>query len=319
MGRNRMMDLRKTTNHPYLIEYPLTDDGIFYLVDDNIVEKSGKMKVLDQLLTALLERGHKVLIFSQMTRMLDILGDYLSYKKFTFSRLDGTMSFEDRQANIDRFNETEETNLFLLSTRAGGLGINLTAADTVIIYDSDWNPQQDLQAQDRAHRIGQTNPVMVYRLVTANTIDEKIVERAAAKRKLEKMIIHRNKFKSQDTEGLKTTMQTITPQELVELLNSKDHSGVVDRKDEPVFTKQELDILLDRSDLTWEKISKEQNLIDKSKKKQNTNFGVKSFENNKSFNGKSKGGKVKSTISTSHFKVIDTEGIPQGLPSVKED
>jgi len=254
-----------------------------------------------------------------MTRLLDILSDYLHYRNMKFARLDGSMHFEDRQENIDRFNNNPEYGVFLLSTRAGGLGINLTAADTVIIYDSDWNPQQDLQAQDRAHRIGQTNPVMVYRLVTANTIDEKIVERAAAKRKLEKMIIHRNKFKSQDTEGLKTTMQTITPQELVELLNSKDHSGVVDRKDEPVFTKQELDTLLDRSDLTWEKISKEQNLIDKSKKKQNTNFGVKSFENNKSFIGKSRDGKVKSTISTNHFKVIDTEGIPQGLPSVKED
>merc|ERR1711997_1342695 len=113
-----------------------------------------------------------------------------------------------------------------------------------------------------------------------------------------------------------TTMQTITPQELVELLNSKDHSGVVDRKDEPVFTKQELDTLLDRSDLTWEKISKEQNLINK---KQNTSFGVKSFENNKRFIGTARGEKVKSTISTNHFKVIDTEGIPQGLPSVKED
>ena len=128
------------------------------------------------------------------------------------------MSFEDRQANIDRFNETEETNLFLLSTRAGGLGINLTAADTCIIFDSDWNPQQDLQAQDRCHRIGkdkwdprqaklfcynfiychsflgQTRPVIVYRLVTAKTIDEKIVERAAAKRKLEKLVIHSKKY-----------------------------------------------------------------------------------------------------------------------------
>ena len=101
------------------------------------------------------------------------------------------MNFLDRQANIDKFNQDPDYNIFLLSTRAGGLGINLTAADTCIIYDSDWNPQQDLQAQDRCHRIGQTKPVMIYRLVTANTIDQKIVERAAAKRKLEKMIIHK--------------------------------------------------------------------------------------------------------------------------------
>ena len=316
--KSRMMDLRKTCNHPYLIEYPLTEDGNFYRSDEDMIDICGKLKVLDQMLNELSREGHKVLVFSQMTRLLDILSDYLHYRNMKFARLDGSMHFEDRQENIDRFNNNPEYGVFLLSTRAGGLGINLTAADTVIIYDSDWNPQQDLQAQDRAHRIGQTNPVMVYRLVTANTIDEKIVERAAAKRKLEKMIIHRNKFKSQDTEGLKTTMQTITPQELVELLNSKDHSGVVDRIDEPVFTKQELDTLLDRSDLTWEKISKEQNLKHKSKKKQNTNFGVKSFEN-KTFIGKSSSGKVKSTISTNHFKVIDTEGIPQGLPSVKED
>ena len=104
---------------------------------------------------------------------------------------DGGMNFLDRQANIDRFNQDPTYNIFLLSTRAGGLGINLTAADTCIIYDSDWNPQQDLQAQDRCHRIGQTRPVMIYRMVTANTIDQKIVERAAAKRKLEKMVIHK--------------------------------------------------------------------------------------------------------------------------------
>merc|ERR1719410_2175411 len=97
------------------------------------------------------------------------------------------MNFLDRQANIDKFNTDPNQTVFLLSTRAGGLGINLTAADTCIIYDSDWNPQQDLQAQDRCHRIGQTKPVMIYRMVTANTIDQKIVERAAAKRKLEKM------------------------------------------------------------------------------------------------------------------------------------
>merc|ERR1711988_291654 len=96
---------------------------------------------------------------------------------------------EDRQRQMDEFNTNPDVGVFLLSTRAGGLGINLVGADTVIIYDSDWNPQADLQAQDRCHRIGQTRPVMVYRFVTANTIDQKIVERAAAKRKLEKMVI----------------------------------------------------------------------------------------------------------------------------------
>jgi len=271
--KSRMMDMRKTCNHPYLIEYPLSEDGNFYRADEDMVDICGKLKVLDQMLSELAKRGHKTLIFSQMTRMLDILGDYLNYREKKFSRLDGSMHFEDRQRNIDRFNEHPEYNIFLLSTRAGGLGINLTSADTVIIYDSDWNPQQDLQAQDRAHRIGQTKPVMVYRLVTANTIDEKIVERAAAKRKLEKMVIHRNKFKSQDSDGLKTTMQALTPQDLLELLNSKDHAGVVDRKDEPVLTQEELDVLLDRSDLTWQKLGEKQESKYNARKKQGEDFG----------------------------------------------
>lgn len=143
--KNSMMDLRKATNHPYLIEYPYTECGNFYRSDQDMIDVCGKFKVLDQLLEALVKRGHKTLIFSQMTKMLDILGDYLEFKKYNFSRLDGSMHFEDRQANIDSFNDDPGVNIFLLSTRAGGLGINLTAADTCIIYDSDWNPQQDLQ------------------------------------------------------------------------------------------------------------------------------------------------------------------------------
>jgi len=201
------------------------------------------------LLTELMANGHKTLVFSQMTRMLDILMDYLNLKKIRFSRLDGGMTFEARQQNIDAFNEDPDVSVFLLSTRAGGLGINLTAADTVVIYDSDWNPQADLQAQDRCHRIGQTKPVMVYRLVTANTIDQRIVERAAAKRKLEKLVIHSKKFKSQDSQGLRKTMEAIGPQELKELLESKDHVGAVDRSDGQVFSQEELGLLLDRSDL----------------------------------------------------------------------
>lgn len=315
--KSRMMDMRKTCNHPYLLEYPLTEDGNFYRSDEDMVDICGKLKVLDQMIHELTERGHKILVFSQMTRMLDILGDYLHYREIQFSRLDGSMHFEDRQANIDRFSNDPAYSVFLLSTRAGGLGINLTAADTVIIYDSDWNPQQDLQAQDRAHRIGQTKPVMIYRLVTANTIDEKIVERAASKRKLEKMIIHRNKFKSQDTDGLKTTMQAITPQELLELLVSKDHSGVVDRADEPVFTKEELDLLLDRSDLTWEKINQKQKAEYINKKKQTESFGYTTLPTDEGHN--TGDAQLKDTSKTRHFKVIDTEGLPQGLKSVKED
>jgi len=251
--KSRMMDMRKAVNHPYLIEYPISDCGTFYNSSEDMIDICGKLAVLHQMLTKLNAAGHKTLIFSQMTKMLDILGDYLNLKKIQFCRLDGSMQFLDRQANIDDFNTNPEAKVFLLSTRAGGLGINLTAADTCIIYDSDWNPQQDLQAQDRCHRIGQTKPVMIYRLVTANTIDQKIVERAAAKRKLEKMIIHKSKFKS-GAQSITTSLRTLSATELLALLDSKDHVGSISAEaiaSGKVFTEEQLSQLLDRSDLAW--------------------------------------------------------------------
>jgi len=251
--KSRMMDMRKAVNHPYLIEYPVSECGTFYDATDDMVDICGKLAVLHQMLMKLNSTGHKTLIFSQMTSMLDILGDYLNLKKIKFCRLDGSMQFMDRQENIDTFNRDPEHKVFLLSTRAGGLGINLTAADTCIIYDSDWNPQQDLQAQDRCHRIGQTKPVMIYRLVTANTIDQRIVERAAAKRKLEKMVIHREKFKA-GAASITTSLKTLSPNELLQLLDSKDHVGVVSAEQlasGKVFTEEQVEALLDRSDLAW--------------------------------------------------------------------
>ncbi len=159
------------------------------------------------------------------------------------------MHFTERQENIDSFNNDPDVKLFVLSTRAGGLGINLTAADTAVIFDSDWNPQGDLQAQDRCHRIGQTKPVMIYRLVTAKTFDQKIVERAAAKRKLEKMVIHSKKFKSQE-QGLESTMKPLTMQELLDLLHSKDYSGEVGCEDGSMLLKKDvLEKLMDRTAL----------------------------------------------------------------------
>jgi len=248
--KSRMMDMRKAVNHPYLIDYPITEDGNFYRTDEEVVSSCGKLKVLDQMLKELMARGHKILLFSQMTRMLDILGDYLGHRKIKFSRLDGTMNFVDRQDNIDQFNQDSEVRVFLLSTRAGGLGINLTAADTCVIYDSDWNPQQDLQAQDRCHRIGQTKPVMVYRLVTKGTIDEKIVLRAAAKRKIEKLVIHKDKFCSMKAEKDETSTK-IDAQELLKLLHSKDHAGTITCADGDVLSETDLNRLLDRSNLSW--------------------------------------------------------------------
>uniref|UniRef100_A0A8C3CUJ6 Proliferation-associated SNF2-like protein n=1 Tax=Cairina moschata TaxID=8855 RepID=A0A8C3CUJ6_CAIMO len=246
--QNIMMLLRKCCNHPYLIEYPLDPATQQFKVDEDLVKNSGKFLLLDRMLPELKKRGHKVLLFSQMTVMLDILMDYCYLRDFKFSRLDGSMSYSDREENMRQFNNDPEVFLFLVSTRAGGLGINLTAADTVIIYDSDWNPQSDLQAQDRCHRIGQTKPVVVYRLVTANTVDQKIVERAAAKRKLEKLIIHKNQFKGGKS-GLAQSKSCLDPQELLELLKSRDYEREVKGSKEKVISDEDLELLLDRSDL----------------------------------------------------------------------
>src|SRR5690606_5741759 len=155
-----------------------------------LIASSGKMMLIDQLLSKLRKDGHRVLIFSQMVRMLDILGDYLSLRGYKFQRLDGTIGAAPRRMAINHFNaEDSEDFCFLLSTRAGGLGINLMTADTVIIFDSDWNPQADLQAMARAHRIGQKRPVNIYRLVSKETVEEEVLERARSKLLLEYLTI----------------------------------------------------------------------------------------------------------------------------------
>jgi hypothetical protein len=155
-----------------------------------MVHASGKLVLVDKLLPKLKAGGHKVLIFSQMIRVLDILEDYLIQMRLTYERLDGHIRGEMRQEAIDRFSKPDSDRFaFLLCTRAGGLGINLTAADTVIIYDSDWNPQNDLQAQARVHRIGQQKSVKIYRLVTRNTYEREMFDRASLKLGLDKAVL----------------------------------------------------------------------------------------------------------------------------------
>lgn len=125
------------------------------------------MLILDKLLKSMKAKGSRVLIFSQMSRVLDILEDYCMFREYQYCRLDGGTAHDDRMEAIDAYNKPgSEKFIFLLTTRAGGLGINLTSADIVVLYDSDWNPQADLQAMDRAHRIGQTKQVYVFRFVT---------------------------------------------------------------------------------------------------------------------------------------------------------
>lgn len=174
---NIVMQLRKCCGHPYLFE-GLEDRNLDPL-GEHLVENCGKLVMVDKLLKKLKERGSRVLIFTQMTRVLDILEDFLIMRGYKYCRIDGNTTYDDREAGIDSFNAPNSDKfVFILSTRAGGLGINLQTADICILYDSDWNPQADLQAQDRCHRLGQKKPVFVYRMVSENTIEEKIVERA---------------------------------------------------------------------------------------------------------------------------------------------
>ncbi|PBC32751.1 Putative DNA helicase Ino80 [Apis cerana cerana] len=173
-----------------------------------LVTDAGKLSVLDGLLRRLKEQGHRVLIYSQMTKMIDLLEEYMYHKKHTFMRLDGSSKISDRRDMVADFQKRADIFVFLLSTRAGGLGINLTAADTVIFYDSDWNPTVDQQAMDRAHRLGQTKQVTVYRLICKGTIEERILQRAREKSEIQRMVISGGNFKP----------DTLKPKEVVSLL-----------------------------------------------------------------------------------------------------
>jgi chromodomain-helicase-DNA-binding protein 7 len=193
---NMEMQLRKCCNHPYMIKGVLQSLGVSLTEEEKLrkmIESSGKMVLLDKLLPKLKTQGKKVLIFSQFTKMLDLLEEYLHAKWYKYERLDGSVKASDRTASIERFNtEGQQIDVFLLSTRAGGLGINLTSAQVVIIFDSDWNPQNDVQATARAHRIGQTEEVQVYRLITARTYEAQMFERASKKLGLDQAVFSKD-------------------------------------------------------------------------------------------------------------------------------
>jgi SNF2 family DNA or RNA helicase len=163
--QNTLMNLRKCVNHPYLFDGAEPQFDGDWKIGEHIIEYAGKMRVLDVLLKKLHRERHKVLLFCTMTRVLDILQDYLEYRGWSFARLDGSIRAEERTIAVNEFQGDSDVFCFLLSTRAGGQGLNLTEADTVIFFDMDFNPQIDLQAQARAHRIGQTRPVTVIRLL----------------------------------------------------------------------------------------------------------------------------------------------------------
>ena len=242
--QNPIMQLRLACNSPHNFFWPWADEQT---PDQSLVASSGKMLILDQLLPNLFRNNHKVLIFSQFQTQLDILEAWASdMHGWSVCRIDGSVPHAHRQAQIKDFNSRKDMKLFLLSTRAGGQGINLAAADTVILYDSDWNPQQDLQAQDRAHRIGQTRPVIVYRLATKGTVEQTLLEKADGKRRLEKLVIRKGKFRS-----LRSGVGPDDMDELSRLLEHDDGEGI--ETGEGLLSKEDLKVLTDRSEAAYER------------------------------------------------------------------
>eukprot|EP00250_Pteridium_aquilinum_P026525 c33139_g1_i1 orf=270-2639(+) len=245
---NVFMQLRKNCNHPDLLTSQFESD-INWPPADKLVEQCGKLKLLDRLLVHLRERGHKVLIFSQMTKVMDILEYYLQERGFSPFRIDGGVAQAERQRQIQEFNQVDGKNfIFLLSTRAGGLGINLTSADTAIIYDSDWNPHMDMQAMDRCHRIGQTRPVHVYRLATSHSVECRMLKVAADKLKLEHLVIEKGQFR-QERDHPKITLQE---SDLVALLK-QERNEEEEMVQSAEISEENLMNLLDRSDLEIKK------------------------------------------------------------------
>ncbi|CAB0003885.1 unnamed protein product [Nesidiocoris tenuis] len=243
---NIMMDLKKCCNHPYLFpaaaqEAALSPTGAYDV--QSLIKASGKLMLLSRMLKKLKEEGHRVLIFSQMTKMLDILEDYLDGEGYKYERIDGSITGSLRQEAIDRFNAPGAPQfVFLLSTRAGGLGINLATADTVIIYDSDWNPHNDIQAFSRAHRIGQANKVMIYRFVTRASVEERVTQVAKRKMMLTHLVVR---------PGMGSKGANFTKQELDDILRFgteelfKEEEG---KGDEAIhYDDKAVDELLDRS------------------------------------------------------------------------
>uniref|UniRef100_A0A4W5K3T4 Chromodomain helicase DNA binding protein 9 n=1 Tax=Hucho hucho TaxID=62062 RepID=A0A4W5K3T4_9TELE len=252
---NTMMELRKCCNHPYLIkgaEEKILEDFrevyspvAFDFHLQAMVQSAGKLVLIDKLLPKMKAGGHKVLIFSQMVRCLDILEDYLIQRRYLYERIDGRVRGNLRQAAIDRFSKPDSDRfVFLLCTRAGGLGINLTAADTCIIFDSDWNPQNDLQAQARCHRIGQNKAVKVYRLITRNSYEREMFDRASLKLGLDKAVLQSMSGRENSVPG---GGQQLSKKEIEDLLRKGAYGALMDDEDEGAkFCEEDIDQILQR-------------------------------------------------------------------------
>ncbi|UZJ52017.1 hypothetical protein CBS101457_001337 [Exobasidium rhododendri] len=234
---NIVMQLRKCCNHPYLFDG--AEPGPPYTTDEHLVFNSGKMVILDKLLKSMKAKGSRVLIFSQMSRVLDILEDYCMFRDYQYCRIDGSSAHEDRISAIDDYNKPgSEKFVFLLTTRAGGLGINLTTADVVVLFDSDWNPQADLQAMDRAHRIGQTKQVYVFRFVTEHAVEERILERAAQKLRLDQLVIQQGRSQPNKSQQNKDDLVDMI-QHGAEKIISSEYNLLIDEDIDEIIRKGE--------------------------------------------------------------------------------
>lgn len=239
---NPAVQLLKCVNHPYLF---FSDHSNLMMDTPDLWRSSGKFDMLDACIMKLLRTGHRLLIFNQMTKVVDLQERLLTYRDIRFFRLDGNTRPEDRKTMVADFNSPDsDINVFLLTTRAGGLGVNLQTADTVIIFDSDWNPSMDKQAQDRAHRIGQQREVLVLRMITAKSIEEDVLERASFKRGLEQKIIGAGKFDEQSKD--------IERQEMLRALLRVEEAGSDGETEEGLQTEEEVNRLLARSEEEFE-------------------------------------------------------------------
>lgn len=236
---NLMMQLRKICNHPYLF---LDPNEYNTHLDDNIYRVSGKFELLDRIIPKLIQTRHRILIFSQMTQLMDIMQLYFQFRGFRYLRLDGNTKADERGERMAMFNkEHSEYDIFLLSTRAGGLGLNLQSADTVILFDSDWNPQMDLQAQDRAHRIGQKSEVRVFRLVTNSWIEEEILAKAAFKMNLDEIFIQAGLYNQKSTESERR-------ERLEDLLKKKN---IYEELDDEIPNDEQINEMLARNEVFY--------------------------------------------------------------------
>ncbi|CAK5279848.1 unnamed protein product [Mycena citricolor] len=235
---NEIMQLRKICQHPFLFESVEDQINPSGLIDEKIIRTSGKIELLSRILPKLFATGHRVLVFFQMTKAMDIMADFLGMMQWKFLRLDGGTKTEERANFVQLFNGSEEYKVFILSTRAGGLGLNLQTADTVIIFDSDWNPHADLQAQDRAHRIGQTKAVLILRFITEKSVEEAMYQRARYKLDIDDKVIQAGRFDNKSTQ-----------EEQEEFLRSiLDADQEEENEEAGDMNDQELNILLARSE-----------------------------------------------------------------------